>query len=510
MDRKIISEYVERFFHLYWKENIDDTFFILNQVICLLFQRSLVDFEVDKTNVNHSLFEEDDSFEKYGWDYNKRLNEDEFIANYNDHVIPFLNIQKVLGYKLSSLWSQKNFEDIRYAHIAYKLFLLMTEMFQGIEDKIESKIIPASVYGVIYEELLKRYRQSTPKVEISVPSHIARLMAELLQPNLDDTLYTPTLGSGDLLVSAYQKMISDELLDDQGEYDMDGFRFGDVTQTNLSKDQLKMLVSDGNLKREESLFLCLMNFYFHGMYIAQCITMQDPLSSSYTSPRGHYSRIMLAPLLPISTKEVPDLDENLKAQVGKNQPAMYFLRSLERLEDGGRLVALMPDSFLFGQDKAITKFRTRLLEQYDLEAVISLPSGVLAPFANIKTSIIVLSKQKPTHGDVWMCELKNDGYSLNSKRQRNAEYPLPKLIANFKERAEEHDGLMDSFLVSKEEIRNHRFAWTVSFFNDYDIITKEPSDDPLEILAKLKKLEGTILSELEDLSTLLGNGKILG
>lgn len=510
MDRKLISEYVERFFHLYWKENIDDALFIFSQVICLLYLRSMDDLEVEKVKLNDSLFLEDDSSAKCSWEYMKGLNEEDFLENYEDNVIPFLEAQKVFGYRLLTLVNLSKFKNLKTMHLAYELFLLIADLFHELEVMLGTKHISACVYGLIYEELLKWCHQSTPKGKISVPSHIARLMAELLQPNLSDTLYTPTLGSGDLLVSAYQKMIGDELPEDQGEFDVDGFRFGDVSQTKLAKDDLKMFVCDGNLRSEDSLFLCIMNFYFHGMSLNQNFTIQEPLSNSYTSSRGHYSRIMLAPLLPISTKEVSDLDENLKVQVGKNQPAMYFVRSLERLEDGGRLVALMPDSFLFGQDKAITKFRTRLLEQYDLEAVISLPSGVFAPFANIKTSIVVLSKQKPTHGDVWMCELKNDGYSLNSKRQRNAEYPLPALIANFKERAEEHDGLMDSFLVSKEEIQNHRFAWTVSFFNDNDIITKEPSDDPLEILAKLKKLEGTIHSELEDLSTLLGNGKILG
>lgn len=510
MDRKFISKYVERFFHLYWKENIDDVLFILSQVVCLLYLRSMDDLEVEKVKFNDSLFLEDDSSEKCSWKYMKGLNEEDFLENYEDNIIPFLEAQKVFGHSLLALVNLSKFKNLKTMHLTYELFLLIIDLFHELEVMLGTKHISACVYGLIYEELLKWYHQSTPKGKISVPSHITRLMAELLQPNLSDTLYIPTLGSGDLLVSAYQKMIGDELPEDHVEFDVDGFRFGDVSQTKLAKDDLKMFVCDGNLRSEDSLFLCIMNFYFHGMSLEQSFTVQEPLSYSYKSPHAIYSKIMLAPLLPSTVKDVPNLDENLQVQVGKNQPAMYFVRSLEQLENGGRLVALMPDSFLFGQDKAITKFRTRLLEQYDLEAVISLPSGVLAPFANIKTSIVVLSNQKPTHGDVWMCELKNDGYSLNSKRQRNAEYPLPKLIANFRERAEEHDGQMDSFLVSKEEILNHRSAWIVSFFNDYDIITKESFDDPFKILATLKKLEGTIHSELEDLSTLLGDGKILG
>ena len=123
--------------------------------------------------------------------------------------------------------------------------------------------------------------------------------------------------------------------------------------------------------------------------------------------------------------------------------------------------------------------------------------------------VIVFSKQKPSYDDVWMCELKNDGYTLNSKRQRNGENPLPKLVANFKQRAVVNDGLMETFLVPKVVVKKHRSAWTVKFFNDYDIPVKT-LDDPIRLLSRLKEIEGKIHSELLDLSLMLGDGEILG
>lgn len=510
MKKKIISEYVERFFHLYWKENIYDALFILNHIVYWLYLKSLEDFDVETVAINNSLFAVETSSEKCSWEYIKSLKEDDFLENFEDNIVPFLDVQKVFYYEFSSLVKLSKFRDLKDASLTYELFLLISELFLELEKRLDTKKIPASIYGEIFEELLKRYNQSKMKDGIPVPSHIARLMAELLQPTLSDTLYAPTLGTGELLVAAYQKIIGDGLSDGNSDFDTDGFRFGDIIQTKIDRDRLRMLVLEGNQMIEEKLFLSILNFYFHGINTDMKFTFQNPLAYNSSALTRNYSRVILSPLFPSSTKDIPDIDENLQMQVGKNRPAMYFARSLEKLQPGGRLVALMPDSFLFRQDKAITKFRTSIIEQYNLEGVISLPKGTFAPFANINTSIIVLSKQTPNHNDVWMCELKNDGYSLNSKRQRNAEFPLPSLIDNFKERAELHNGLMDAFLVSKDDIRIHRSAWTVSFFNDYDTLKEKSLEDPLKILSTLKELEGKIQSELKDLSTLLENGKILG
>lgn len=507
MDRKFISEYVEQFFHLYWKEKIDDAFYILNQVICLLYLRSKDD--LDKEHDKGNLFEADNLSEKCSWKYMKSLNEDDFADYFNDNVVPFLEAQNIFGYLYSPIVELVKFKDLRSISLTHELFLLISELFDEIEKRLSMKKVPAIIYGIIYEELLSRYYHSRIKGETQIPRHVSRLMAELLQPSLLNAIYTPTLGSGELLISIYQKIVSDGLSGNQVEYDTDGFAFGDLKHVNFDQNELRMLIMDGSQTNNRTLFLSIMNFYFHGVLSGFKYSTQHPLSNNNVASIRPYSRIILAPLVPVSTNGIPHLDENLQKKVGKNGPAMYFLKSLEQLQEGGRLVALMPESFLFVQDRAITNFRSNLLSQYDLEAVISLPKEIFAPISNIKTSIIVLSKQQPTRNDVWMCELKNDGYSLNSKRQRNSETPLPELVVGFKERSEVHNALMDTFLVSKTAIYNHRSALTVKFYDDSDVSTIS-YNDPHEILSTLNKLEAIIQSELKDLSTLLDDGKILG
>lgn len=501
-DRKLITEYIEKIFHLFWKENIDNSFLILNHVICFLYLRYIEDYGIETEGVENSLFIESDSTKGWNWKYAKTLKEDDFIENYNNNIIPFLDTQIVYCYKVSFFINK--IEKVKKTRLVYELFLLMEEMFLALED--DNKI-PSLPYEIIYEELLKRYHQANVKDDLIVPSHIARLMVELSQPVSSDTIYTPILSTGDLLVSAYQKILCDILPEQRIGFDVDGFPYNNALQEDWDKKSLGNIVLDGNELSDENMFLCIMNFYFHRITLVQNFIKQDPLTKDFIF--SLYTKIMVAPLVPNSAKEIKNVDEKLQELIGKNRPAMYLQRCFEQLKTSGRLVALMPDSFLSAQDRRITNFRSRILEEYDLEAVISLPKGVFASYSNIKTSIIVFSKQKPSYDDVWMCELKNDGYTLNSKRQRNGENPLPKLVANFKQRAVVNDGLMETFLVPKVVVKKHRSAWTVKFFNDYDIPVKT-LDDPIRLLSRLKEIEGKIHSELLDLSLMLGDGEILG
>lgn len=120
-----------------------------------------------------------------------------------------------------------------------------------------------------------------------------------------------------------------------------------------------------------------MNFYFHRITLVQNFIKQDPLTKDFIF--SLYTKIMVAPLVPNSAKEIKNVDEKLQELIGKNRPAMYLQRCFEQLKTSGRLVALMPDSFLSAQDRRITNFRSRILEEYDLEAVISLPKESLLP-----------------------------------------------------------------------------------------------------------------------------------
>jgi type I restriction enzyme M protein len=55
------------------------------------------------------------------------------------------------------------------------------------------------------------------------------------------------------------------------------------------------------------------------------------------------------------------------------------------------------------------------VENNQLEAVISLPSGVFKPCAGVSTAIIIFTKGGTTD-QVWFYDLQADGYTLDDKR----------------------------------------------------------------------------------------------
>ena len=86
------------------------------------------------------------------------------------------------------------------------------------------------------------------------------------------------------------------------------------------------------------------------------------------------------------------------------------------LKPGGRAAVIVPDGVLFGSSTAHKQLRTKLVDENQLEAVVSLPSGVFKPYAGVSTGILVFSKGGETK-DVLFVDVQADGYSLDDKRE---------------------------------------------------------------------------------------------
>ena len=85
------------------------------------------------------------------------------------------------------------------------------------------------------------------------------------------------------------------------------------------------------------------------------------------------------------------------------------------LKVGGRAAVIVPDGVLFGSSKAHQQLRKELVENNQLEGIVSLPSGVFKPYAGVSTAILFFTKGGETD-NVWFYDLQADGYSLDDKR----------------------------------------------------------------------------------------------
>lgn len=96
---------------------------------------------------------------------------------------------------------------------------------------------------------------------------------------------------------------------------------------------------------------------------------------------------------------------------------LFLALMLRQLKTGGRAAVIVPDGVLFGSGKAYKSIREEIIANNNLEAVISMPSGVFKPYAGVSTAIIIFTKTGNGGTDyVWFYDMLADGKSLDDKR----------------------------------------------------------------------------------------------
>jgi type I restriction enzyme M protein len=99
----------------------------------------------------------------------------------------------------------------------------------------------------------------------------------------------------------------------------------------------------------------------------------------------------------------------------KKSELLFLGLMMQALAPGGRCAVIVPEGLLFGSTNAHKELRKKLVEDFDILAVISLPAGIFKPYAGVKTGVLVFQrpkgeKKKKTTGKVWFHEVKNDGF----------------------------------------------------------------------------------------------------
>jgi len=202
------------------------------------------------------------------------------------------------------------------------------------------------------------------------------------------------------------------------------------------------------------------------------------------------------------TVDAESINDNLKAVTNTKKTELLFLALFLRLmQKGGRCACIVPDGVLFGSSKAHKSIRQELIENHQLKAVISMPSGVFKPYAGVSTAVLVFVKTDAGGTDnVWFYDMKADGFSLDDKRSEIAENDIPDIIARFHDPDGEKDRerTEQSFFVSKQEIVDNDYDLSINKYKKTEYVAVE-YPPTAEIMADLDELYvelGGVLSEL--------------
>jgi type I restriction enzyme M protein len=205
------------------------------------------------------------------------------------------------------------------------------------------------------------------------------------------------------------------------------------------------------------------------------------------------------------TVDAESINDNLKAVTNTKKTELLFLALfLRMLQTGGRCACIVPDGVLFGSSKAHKAIRQELVENHQLRAVISMPSGVFKPYAGVSTAVLVFTKTGAGGTDrVWFYDMHADGFSLDDKRSEVKENDIPDIIRRFHdpEGEAERKRTEQSFFVPKQEIVDNGYDLSINKYKEVEYVPVEyPSTQ--EILADLHEIEMEIskgLAELEEM-----------
>ncbi len=386
--------------------------------------------------------------------------------------------------------AQENTAFARYMEDA--MFLIPTpqvlqKIITGLDDLYEHDIADLDMQGDLYEYMLGKLATAGQNGQFRTPKHIREMMVELLQPTPDDTICDPACGTAGFLVSAAEyirRHYEDTMTSEQWEHFAGGaFNGFDTDRTMLRISAMNLMlhsISNPDIDYKDS------------------VSKQNEISDRYT--------MCLANPPFKGTVDAESINDNLKAVTNTKKTELLFLALfLRMLKKGGQCACIVPDGVLFGSSKAHKSIREELVENHQLRAVISMPSGVFKPYAGVSTAVLVFTKTGAGGTDkVWFYDMKADGFSLDDKRSEISENDIPDIIERFHNLDKEADRerTEQSFFVPKQEIVDNGYDLSINKYKKTEYVAVEYPPTS-EILDKLDKLEEEIAAGLKELRGML-------
>ena len=266
--------------------------------------------------------------------------------------------------------------------------------------------------GDAFEYLLSFMGSQGDAGQFRTPRHIIDFIVEIVNPQKNETILDPACGTAGFLISTYKHILKQNTKKNLGDSlsASDRKKIGEnLNGYDISPDMVKM---------------SLVNMYLH-KFTNPKINEYDTLSSE--ERWNEYYDVILANPPFFSPKG--GITPHNRFGVKSTKAEVLFIDYInEHLKPNGRAGIIVPEGVIFQTGTAYKQLRKRLLET-SLIGVISLPAGVFQPYSGVKTSVLILDKEKNKKNDeIFFINLKNDGYDLTANRNKIEENDIPNII----------------------------------------------------------------------------------
>jgi type I restriction enzyme M protein len=491
----------------FWQGGITNPLTVIEQITFLMYARLL---DINETRDENRAKRTGKSFQHRFKDDEQQLRWSHFRHLGGEKMLPLVR-DKVFPHFKSTATSGRAFSEfMKDAQLMIQKPSLLVKAVNMIH---ELPLTEGDTKGDLYEYLLSKLTTAGINGQFRTPRHIIRLMVDMLEPKPTDVIGDPACGTGGFLVSVMEYLLqtytSPEAIIEETDPEtgaVEKIYTGDKLEpyrAHIASGMFHGFDFDATMLR-----IAAMNLMLHGVEDPD-IHYQDTLSTSFTDrfPKASSDAfdVILANPPFKGSLDFEDVHSSLLRQVKTKKTELLFVALILRmLKNGGRSATIVPDGVLFGSSTAHRDLRKLLVDSNQLEAVISLPSGVFKPYAGVSTGILVFTKGGETR-DVFFYDVQADGRSLDDKREKIDENDLPDCLARWRTRdpSGDTDRTQKAFFVPGAEIRENGYDLSLSRYKER-VYEEENYDPPHVILERMKTLNAEIADDLTELEEMLG------
>lgn len=341
------------------------------------------------------------------------------------------------------------------------------------------------ILSEIYESLLRDVAGDSAGYagEFYTQRHIIRAMVEVVRPKLRDRVYDPCFGTAGFLAES-------------AEY----IRRTTPKLSNKDLDQLNKQTFYGLELKPLTYLLGTMNMLLHrieGANLELGNTLERHVTNVLESQR--FEVILSNP--PYGGKLPRELQENFTTKSGATE-VLFLQHIMANLKEGGRAAVILPEGVLFrGGPNA--KVRERLLKEFDLHTILSLPPGCFLPYTNVKTNVVFFNRPRmlPSKGfatkTIWFYDLTNDGFELRQTRKPIDGSQIPDFLSKWQKQVEGENSW--TLQVEEKSITKTGFDLSAKNPNQTNDYEHKPALELIQSVKMKQERISDLLGELEGL-----------
>jgi len=414
-------------------------------------------------------------------------------------------------------------------------------------DTIDFRKLGPDVKGEIFEYLLTPIGQSALNGQFRTPRQIRAFMVAMVDPDIGDTINDPACGTAGFLIDTV-----DHLLAKYSETPQEIPIYGEdwLEKRGQSLEEAKKAIPNLQTYRkgagekipdwgvlEASIYgtdvsrqmmrISMMNLVLHGIGKARLkrANVLSEIGGQSEDDLNRRYKVILSnpPFAGVLPKESirQDLSTN-----SKKSELLFLALMMETLAPGGRCAVVVPEGALFGSSNAHKSLRQKLVQDFEILAVVSLPAGVFRPYAGVKTSVLVFRKpvSAPKKGmaateKILFYDVKNDGFDPDKiqggvRPETPEKNDIPRLLASWADYKKsnfqsppgvEAGPILDPgseepkcWWVSYDTIEAGDFNLTASRYKP-QIGEEVPDEDPADLIREVIAIEKEITVGFEKL-----------